>query len=51
MNKEFPSPCLGESCGECGFRSTVFDCLAVDQLESLSKGKQLFEGKERRGDY
>ena len=40
-----PIPCLGESCGECGFRSTVFNCLSNDQLESLSHGKDLLKAK------
>lgn len=39
-------PCLGESCGECGFRSTVFNCLSNDQLELLSRGKDLLKAKK-----
>ena len=41
-----PTPCLGESCGECGFRSTVFNCLSGDQLELLSHGKDLIKAKK-----
>ncbi len=41
-----PTPCLGESCGECGFRSTLFNCLSNDQLELLSKGKDLIKAKK-----
>ncbi len=35
--------CVGESCGECGFRSTVFDCLSNIQIESLAEGKDLIK--------
>ncbi len=48
MDSKIPTPCLGESCGECGFRSTLFDCLSTDQLIMLSKGKDLI--KARKGD-
>lgn len=49
------TPCLGESCGECGFRSTLFDCLSNDQLDLMSKGKDLIKAKKgeviiRQGD-
>jgi CRP-like cAMP-binding protein len=40
------TPCLGESCGECGFRSTLFDCLSNDQLDLMSKGKDLIKAKK-----
>jgi len=46
MKEEFPSLCLGESCGECGFRSTVFNCLTMDQLEMLSKGKEILRARK-----
>lgn len=46
MENKFPTPCLGESCGECGFRSTVFNCLSGNQLELLSKGKDLLKAKK-----
>jgi len=54
--KNFMStPCSGESCGECGFRSTVFNCLSSYQLELLSRGKDLLRVKKgdviaRQGD-
>lgn len=38
--------CVGESCGECGFRSTVFDCLSNIQIESLAEGKDLIKAKK-----
>jgi CRP-like cAMP-binding protein len=40
------TPCLGESCGECGFRSTLFDCLSNEQLDQMSKGKDLIKAKK-----
>jgi CRP-like cAMP-binding protein len=46
MDKKIPTPCLGESCGECGFRSTLFNCLSEEQLEMLSKGKDLIKAKK-----
>ena len=46
MDKKLPTTCLGESCGECGFRSTVFNCLSIDQLELLSRGKDLLKAKK-----
>ncbi|MHC1705515.1 MAG: Crp/Fnr family transcriptional regulator [Tenuifilaceae bacterium] len=46
MDKIISTPCIGVSCGECGFRSTVFDCLSIDQLELLSKGKDLLKAKK-----
>jgi CRP/FNR family transcriptional regulator len=48
MDKKIPTPCLGESCGECGFRSTLFNCLSPEQLEMMSKGKDLI--KARKGE-
>lgn len=46
MQNKLPTPCLGESCGECGFRSTVFSCLSGDQLDLLSGGKDLLKAKK-----
>jgi CRP-like cAMP-binding protein len=46
MDKKIPTPCLGESCSECGFRSTLFNSLSDDQLERLSKGKDLIKAKK-----
>jgi len=46
MNNKMPTACLGESCGECGFRSTVFNCLSNEQLELLSTGKDLLKAKK-----
>lgn len=42
MNR-MTTPCLGEVCGECGFRSAVFKCLSNHQLEQLSRGKDLLK--------
>jgi len=41
-----PTPCLEEFCGDCGFRSTVFNCLSNEQLELLSTGKDLLKAKK-----
>ncbi|HCT30932.1 MAG TPA: hypothetical protein DIW31_09395 [Bacteroidales bacterium] len=46
MDKTFHTPCLGESCGDCGFRSTLFNCLSSEQLEKLSKSKDLIKAKK-----
>lgn len=46
MDKKVPTACLGESCGECGFRSTLFDCLSFSQLENLSSSKDLIKAKK-----
>lgn len=35
--------CYGEGCGECGFRSAVFNCLTNDQIQILSEGKDLIK--------
>jgi len=40
--------CLGEKCGECGFRSIFYDCLTNSQLKLLSNGKDLL--KARKGE-
>jgi CRP/FNR family transcriptional regulator len=47
--------CYGESCGECGFRSAVFDCLSATQLEDLSRNKKIHAARKgeviaRQGD-
>jgi len=39
-------PCLGEACGECGFRSVVYQSLSNDQLEHLSSRKELLKAKK-----
>lgn len=33
--------CYGEGCGECGFRSTIFNCLSKEQLDLLSDSKKI----------
>lgn len=38
--------CFGETCGECGFRSTLFDCLTTDQLQIISEVKDLIRAKK-----
>jgi CRP/FNR family transcriptional regulator len=33
--------CYGESCGECDYRSIVFNCLTPDQISFLAQSKEL----------
>ncbi len=38
--------CYGEACGECGFRSTIFNCLSKEQLDLLSESKNIIKAKK-----
>jgi CRP/FNR family transcriptional regulator len=38
--------CYGEACGECGFRSTIFNCLSNEQLDLLSESKKIIKAKK-----
>lgn len=33
--------CYGEACGECGFRSAIFNCLSKEELDLLSESKKI----------